>query len=121
MNKKGISKDQSTSHQMNNLSSLVNQDSVSDEDTTPLDHICSIRELDIGDTLTVLEYEKKNGLYGMSYKLKCSTNNKIIYCWSNKYITDFISTTNPKRKFNFTIQKDGMVKIEKYSTKVVLK
>jgi len=69
---------------------------------------------------TVISYEAKNGMYGLNYIVEMQDNEKKEYfLWSNSYLTKYISSTKPTRKFTINVI-NNKVQISGYLKKVIL-
>ena len=81
--------------------------------------INKIKDLSSGE-YTVKSYESKNGKYGITYVVEIiDQNNKEYFIWSNSYLTDYISTKSPNKKFKITID-NNMIEVIGYSRNVIL-
>jgi len=81
--------------------------------------ISKIKDLPVGD-YTVISYEAKNGMYGLNYIVEMQDNEKKEYfIWSNSYLTEYISSMQPRRKFTFNVI-NNKIQISGYLKKVIL-
>jgi len=81
--------------------------------------ISKIKDLPVGD-YTVISYEAKNGMYGLNYIVEMQDNEKKEYfIWSNSYLTEYISSMKPRRKFTINVI-NNKIQISGYSKKVML-
>lgn len=70
---------------------------------------------------TILSYESKKSRYGITYIITAEYENKdIVSFWSNGYLTDYINSYNPKKKFQVVVH-EHKIDIVGYTRKVVLK
>lgn len=84
-----------------------------------MESINKVSELIPGE-YKVLSYESKNTKYGESHIIEAEhEGGEKLSFWSNRYLSDYLSTYKPKRKFNIIVR-DNIINIGNYTRKTVL-